>query len=46
MRIYKVELHGKVLGHYNFNEYISADCARDILISEGFSQYIKVTEIK
>lgn len=46
MRIYRIELHGKCLCHCSFSEYISADCARDILIEDGYSPYIKVTEVK
>lgn len=45
-RIYKISLHGKVLGHYSFNQYISKDCAKEILIEEGFSSFIHVEEVK
>ena len=44
-RIYKVKLHGKVIKTLSFNAYISADCARDILIEEGYSKYIQIEEI-
>ncbi|AIZ02337.1 hypothetical protein VR20_279 [Escherichia phage vB_EcoM_VR20] len=44
-RIYKVKLHGKVIKTLSFNAYISADCARDILIEEGYSKYIQIEEV-
>lgn len=44
-RIYKVKLHGKVITTVSFNFYISADCARDILIEEGYSEYIQIEEV-
>ena len=44
-RIYKVKLHGKVIETLSFNWYISADCARDILIGEGYNKYIQIEEV-